>query len=357
MALVLTDTLGNTHMLEAVTEEEENYNADGMLKFKIIENEQTENYIKDVKQLWTVQNITGQSTGASDRREYVVILVEPSLWKNKLVISVTARLKHFDFLATHRVYDDITGSYTNTEFFNKVFENTPYNYTFINNAYAKEFENSGQGETKLDMFLKGCERYGYDWRYEYHSKQFILSSKIERRPAYYFSNKLNANNVKLETDATGFYTYIKGFADYKDDESGYTKAKIKREYPANAESPMIDLFGIREAPPIKDGRIKHIETLDKKMKETVENSLKFSIEFDFVTLINEYPFAQVELGDVVPFNINKLGVIRDLRVVGVKTKRDAKHQVLSVKLTIGDISRAKRYKKQQAGVTKDINLF
>ncbi|WP_238101066.1 DUF7643 domain-containing protein [Staphylococcus massiliensis] len=59
MALVLTDTLGNTHMLEAVTEEEENYNADGMLKFKIIENEQTENYIKDVKQLWTVQNITG----------------------------------------------------------------------------------------------------------------------------------------------------------------------------------------------------------------------------------------------------------------------------------------------------------
>lgn len=350
MALVLTDPQGKSYTAQAPTQEDENANADGMLQVKLIENEQTKDYIDKIGELWTITNVTGEN----DRREYVVVLVEPERWKDKMTVSLTARLKHFDYLATHRVYEDVTGSRTNLHYFESIFADTPYSFTFLDHADAVEWENAGQGADKLSMFLRGVERYGCEWRYDYNAKQFILGKNLNRRPAYYFSKKLNANNVKIETDATEFYTYVKGFGDFEDD-AGYTSANLTMEYPAGAESPMIDLFGIREADPVMDGRISKRSTMQRYMQDRVDPSLKFSIEFDFVSLMEQYPYAQPEIYDIVPFIDNKLEIQQEMKVVGIVTKRDAKHKPISKKLTIGDQQLRQRQRKQQAGLTKEIN--
>lgn len=350
MALVLTDPQGKSYMAQAPTQEDENANADGMLQVKLIENEQTKDYIDKIGELWTITNVTGES----DQREYVVVLVEPERWKDKMTVTLTARLKHFDYLATHRVYEDVSGSRTNLHYFEAIFAGTPYSFTFLDHADAVEWENAGQGADKLSMFLRGVERYGYEWRYEYQAKQFILGKNLNRRPAYYFSKKLNANNVKIETDATEFYTYVKGFGDFEDD-AGYTSANLTMDYPAGAESPMIDLFGIREAKPVMDGRISKTSTMERYMQDKVDPSLKFSIEFDFVSLMEQYPYAQPEIYDIVPFIDNKLEIQQEMKVVGIVTKRDAKHKPISKKLTIGDQQLRNRKRKQQAGLTKEIN--
>lgn len=350
MSLVLTDPQGKSYMVQAPTQEEENANADGMLQVKIIENEQTKEFIDKIGELWTVTNVTGEN----DKREYVVVLVEPERWKDKMTVTLTARLKHFDYLATHRVYEDVSGSRTNIHYFETIFADTPFSFTFLDHADAVEWENAGQGADKLSMFLRGVERYGYEWRYEYHAKQFILGKNLNRRPAYYFSKKLNANNVKIETDATEFYTYVRGFGDFEDD-AGYTTAKLTMDYPAGAKSPMIDLFGIREAEPVMDGRISKASTMERYMQDRVDPSLKFSIEFDFVSLMEQYPYAQPEIYDIVPFIDNKLEIQQEMKVVGISTKRDAKHKPISKKLTIGDQQLRNRQRKQQAGLTKEIN--
>lgn len=350
MALVLTDPKGLSYMAQAPTQEDENANADGMLQVKLIENEQTKEFIDKIGELWTITNVTGEN----DKREYVVVLVEPERWKNKMTVTLTARLKHFDYLATHRVYEDVTGSRTNLHYFESIFADTPYSFTFLDHADAVEWENAGQGADKLSMFLKGVERYGYEWRYEYRAKRFILGKNLNRRPAYYFSKKLNANNVKIETDATEFYTYVRGFGDFED-EAGYTTAKLTMDYPAGAKSPMIDLFGIREADPVMDGRISKASTMERYMQDRVDPSLKFSIEFDFVSLMEQYPYAQPEIYDIVPFIDNKLEIQQEMKVVGISTKRDAKHKPISKKLTIGDQQLRNRQRKQQAGLTKEIN--
>ncbi len=350
MALVLTDPQGNTYIAQAPTQENENANADGMLQVKLIENEQTKGFINKVGELWTITNVSGEN----DKREYVVVLVEPERWKDKMTVKVTARLKHFDYLATHRVYEDVSGSRTNLHYFETIFKGTPYSFTFLNHSDAVEWENAGQGADKLSMFLRGVERYGYEWRYDYQAKQFILGKNMDRRPAYFFSKKLNANNVKLETDATEFYTYVKGFGDFSDEE-GYTASNLTMEYPKNASSPMIDLFGIREAEPVMNGNISKKATMERHMRDRVDSSLKFSIEFDFVSLLEQYPYAQPEIYDVVPFIDDKFELQQELKIVGIVTKRDAKHKPISKKLTIGDQQLRQRQQRHQAGLTKEIN--
>ena len=40
--------------------------------------------------------------------------------------------------------------------------------------------------------------------------------------------------------------------------------------------------------------------MDDRLKKVVEESLSLSVELDFVTLGENYPFAQPEIGDEIP---------------------------------------------------------
>ncbi|MFQ3903763.1 phage tail protein [Staphylococcus sp. 50Mo3-1] len=285
---------------------------------------------------------------------YVVVLAKRKALKDKQIVEVTAKEEQFDYLETHRVYENVTGSRTAVDYFSTIFNGTPYSYTMLNDAYAKEWENAGDGQSKFDMFLKGLERYGFEFQYEPASKTFKLGERISRRPAYYISKRLNANDISFEEDATNFYTYARGYGDYEGEDNLH-EANLTREYPENAESPMIELFGIREAPPITDGRITKRATLDKQLEDLVEQSAKLSIELDFVALGQNYPFAQPEIGDEIPVIDDTINFNRLLRIHEIKTTRDAHHVVTKQSVVVGDPKREIRYRQSQAGAISNMN--
>lgn len=350
MALILKDPKGNAYPVETVTNHTIRMNGDGMLTFNVIENSQTAHFINDISKMWQVENVTGKD----DKMVYVVVVAKRKALKDKQIVEITAKEEQFDYLETHRVYENITGSRTAVDFFNRIFDGTPYSYTMLDDAYAKEWENAGDGQSKFELFLDGLERYGFEFQYEPTSKTFKLGERISRRPAYYISKRLNANDISFEEDATAFYTYARGYGDYEGEDNMH-EANLTREYPKDAKSPMIELFGIREAEPITDGRITKKSTMDKRLKDLVEQSAKMSIELDFVALGRNYPFAQPEIGDEIPviddtINFNKL-----LRIQEIKTTRDAHHVVVKQSIVVGDPKREVRYKQSQAGAISGMN--
>lgn len=350
MALILKDLDGNAYPVETVTNHTVRMNSDGMLTFNVIENDQTAHFINDISKMWRVENVIGDA----ESQAYVIVIAKRKANKHKQYIEVTAKEEQFDYLETHRVYENITGSRTAVDFFNRIFDGTPYSYTMLNDAYAKEWENAGDGQSKFDMFLKGLEHYGFEFQYEPASKNFKLGARISRRPAYYISKKLNANDISFEEDATSFYTYAKGYFDYDGADNIHAANQI-REYPKGKTSPMIELFGIREAPPVTDGRVTDKELMDEMLEEHVEQSLKMSIELDFVTLGKNYPFAQPEIGDEIPVIDETINFNRVLRIQEIKTTRDAHHKVIKQSIVVGDPRREIRYKKAQAGAVSAIN--
>ncbi|MFP5162942.1 phage tail protein [Staphylococcus equorum] len=350
MALILKDLNGNVYPVETVTNHTVRMNSDGMLTFNVIENDQTSHFINDISKLWSVENVTGQA----ESQAYVVVIAKRRATKHKQYIEVTAKEVQFDYLETHRIYENITGSRTGVDFLNLIFDDTPYSYTLLEGVYAKEWENAGDGQSRFEMFLNWLERYGFEFQYEPTSKTFKLGPRISRRPAYYISKKLNANDISFEEDATSFYTYVRGFFDY-DGADNIHAANHVREYPKGKTSPMIERFGVREAPPVTDGRVTDKELMDEMLEKQVEQSLKMSIELDFVTLGHNYPFAQPEIGDEIPVIDETINFNRVLRIQEIKTTRDAHHKVIKQTIVVGDPRREVRYKKAQSGAVSAIN--
>lgn len=350
MALILKDLNGNAYPVETVTNHTVRMNSDGMLTFNVIENDQTSHFINDISKLWSVENVTGQA----ESQAYVVVIAKRRATKHKQYIEVTAKEEQFDYLETHRIYENITGSRTGVDFLNLIFDDTPYSYTLLEGVYAKEWENAGDGQSRFEMFLNWLERYGFEFQYEPTSKTFKLGARISRRPAYYISKKLNANDISFEEDATSFYTYVRGFFDY-DGADNIHAANHVREYPKGKTSPMIERFGVREAPPVTDGRVTDKELMDEMLEKQVEQSLKMSIELDFVTLGHNYPFAQAEIGDEIPVIDETINFNRVLRIQEIKTTRDAHHKVIKQTIVVGDPRREVRYKKAQSGAVSAIN--
>ncbi|WP_426462395.1 DUF7643 domain-containing protein [Staphylococcus equorum] len=350
MALILKDLNGNAYPVETVTNHTVRMNSDGMLTFNVIENDQTSHFINDISKLWSVENVTGQA----ESQAYVVVIAKRRATKHKQYIEVTAKEEQFDYLETHRIYENITGSRTGVDFLNLIFDDTPYSYTLLEGVYAKEWENAGDGQSRFEMFLNWLDRYGHEFQYNPTLKIFRLGQRISRRPAYYISKKLNANDISFEEDATSFYTYARGFFDYGGADNIHAANHV-REYPKSKTSPMIELFGIREAPPVTDGRVTNEELMDEMLERQVEQSLKMSIELDFVTLGHNYPFAQPEIGDEIPVIDETINFNRVLRIQEIKTTRDAHHKVIKQTIVVGDPRREVRYKKAQSGAVSAIN--
>lgn len=350
MALILKDLDGKAYPVETVTNHTVRMNSDGMLTFNVIENDQTAHFINGISKLWQVENVTGKP----DDMVYVVVIANRKAYKDKQVVQITAKEAQFDYLETHRVYENVTGSRTGVDFLNLIFDDTPYSYTLLDGVYAKEWENAGDGQSKFEMLLNWLDRYGFEFQYVASSKTFRLGERISRRPAYYISKKLNANDISFEEDATNFYTYVQGYFDY-DGADNLHAANYKLEYPQGKTSPMIELFGIREAPPVTDGRVTDRDLMDEMMRKQVEQSLKISIELDFVTLGKNYPFAQPEIGDEIPVIDETINFNRLLRIQEIKTTRDAHHKVTKQSIVVGDPKREVRYKKAQAGAVSAIN--
>ena len=82
------------------------------------------------------------------------------------------------------------------------------------------------------------ERYSLEYEYDAKTKTFHLYDYIEYKPEYWIKAGVNANNIKIQEDATKCFTFIKGFGGYTDQQT-YNEASLQFEY----TSPLADVIG------------------------------------------------------------------------------------------------------------------
>ncbi len=78
-----------------------------------------------------------------------------------------------------------------------------------------------------------------------------MYDELSKFANYYIKAGVNADNVKIQEDASKCYTFIKGYGGF-DGQQTFAEAGLQIEF----THPLAQLIGKREAPPLVDGRIK-----------------------------------------------------------------------------------------------------
>src|SRR5699024_6162147 len=169
---------------------------------------------------------------------------------------------------------------------------------------------------------------------------------------FQYRYRLNASDIVQEVDSNDMWTYAKGYADYDDGEDeGWQTANITEDY----SSPLINIIGKRDAPPIKDGRIKSSSELQRRLKALVDESLKISITADIHDLRKRgYALAQPELGDRVFVIDERIDLQEEVRVIDMSITKNWRGDVIDLSVTFGSEGLSKRHQSNLNTAIKDI---
>ncbi|RIN37039.1 hypothetical protein BU065_01300 [Staphylococcus succinus] len=346
MAIIVKSLQGRGYPLSTKTTLTQKISEEGTLEFDIIENASNYDLLNSITKMWTVTRVGGPS----DIKEYRIVMLDKSSIGQVQTLHVKAKEREIDDLSVQRIYETYSGSFTGKKYFDMVFHKSGYKYKLKDKVNASSFENVGEGDTRLELFKKGLDRYTLEYEYDEKTKTFTLQTSIKNSAKYFIDSRVNANNIKIEEDATQAYTFIKGFGDYEDD-GGYSTAGLIMEY----THPLADVLGKREAPPVMDGRVKKQKTMDAMLKSTISESIKTSLSLDFVTLPEHYKEAEPKPGDIVRVRDNLTGLNDDARIVEVKTERDPFGKITKQEVVFGDFRLREKYMKNLNNAAKYVN--
>ncbi|HIH7854677.1 TPA: SGNH/GDSL hydrolase family protein [Staphylococcus aureus] len=336
MPILLKSLQGVGHAINVSTKVSKKLNEDSSLDLTIIENASTFDAIGAITKMWTITHVEGED----DFNEYVIVILDKSTIGEKIRLDIKARQKELDDLNNSRIYQEYNESFTGVEFFNTVFKGTGYKYVLHPKVDASKFEGLGKGDTRLEIFKKGLERYHLEYEYDAKTKTFHLYDELSKFANYYIKAGVNADNVKIQEDASKCYTFIKGYGDF-DGQQTLTEAGLQIEF----THPLAQLIGKREAPPLVDGRIKKEDSLKKAMELVIKKSVTASISLDFVALREHFPEANPKIGDVVRVVDSAIGYNDLVRIVEITTERDAYNNITKQDVVLGDFTRRNRYNK------------
>lgn len=336
MPILLKSLQGVGHAINVSTKVSKKLNEDSSLDLTIIENASTFDSIGAITKMWTITHVEGED----DFNEYVIVILDKSTIGEKIRLDIKARQKELDDLNNSRIYQEYNESFTGVEFFNTVFKGTSYKYVLHPKVDASKFEGLGKGDTRLEIFKKGLERYHLEYEYDAKTKTFHLYDELSKFANYYIKAGVNADNVKIQEDASKCYTFIKGYGDF-DGQQTFAEAGLQIEF----THPLAQLIGKREAPPLVDGRIKKEDSLKKAMELVIKKSVTASISLDFVALREHFPEANPKIGDVVRVVDSAIGYNDLVRIVEITTERDAYNNITKQDVVLGDFTRRNRYNK------------
>lgn len=336
MPILLKSLQGVGHAINVSTKVSKKLNEDSSLDLTIIENASTFDAIGAITKMWTITHVEGED----DFNEYVIVILDKSTIGEKIRLDIKARQKELDDLNNSRIYQEYNESFTGVEFFNTVFKGTGYKYVLHPKVDASKFEGLGKGDTRLEIFKKGLERYHLEYEYDAKTKTFHLYDELSKFANYYIKAGVNADNVKIQEDASKCYTFIKGYGDF-DGQQTFAEAGLQIEF----THPLAQLIGKRESPPLVDGRIKKEDSLKKAMELLIKKSVTASISLDFVALREHFPEANPKIGDVVRVVDSAIGYNDLVRIVEITTHRDAYNNITKQDVVLGDFTRRNRYNK------------
>lgn len=332
MPILLKTLQGIGQSLPVETKLNEKLNEDGSLEIEMVENKATFDAIGAITKMWTITGVGG----ADDLNEYRIVMLDKTTVGQKEKLTIKARPVELDDLNNLRVYEVYNGSFTGKSYFDLVFKDTGYKYELHAKVSSSKFENLGNHDTNLELFKKGLERYNLEYEYNAKTKTFHLYDIVQRKANYYIKAGVNANNVKVQEDASKCYTYIRGYGGF-DDQQTFNEASLQYEY----THPLADLVGKRHAPPVVDGR----DTLKKAMELVIQESLKTSVTLDFISLQKHFKEAVPRVGDIVNVIDDLIGLNEFVRIIEITTHRDINNKIIKQDVVLGEFRLQDRYMK------------
>ena len=246
------------------------------------------------------------------------------------------------------IHENHDGSHTANSAFRTVFDGTAFNFVLVDFSPSVEIEGFGKGSNRLELFKRLLDRYNYE--FEIQGRTVYMKHLIGNDTNYMYKYKLNASNVSSTTDATEYFTHIKGFGNFEEGEEDYfNNAKLKREY----THPLADVVGKWEGPPVVDGRVKDVETLQQSMYNAVEKSLEISIEGTLHDIRKMgYNIAVPQKGDRVWLHDERINLEQEIRLHKIVTTYDEKDSIIDCEVTFGSQSIRDRYKASINSLSK-----
>lgn len=325
---------GIEYPLQASTTQDSEINGNRTLSLSVLPTKVNNVFIADIAEMWAVID--------DDDVAHKVVYAKRQGVGNTLTVVIKAVPLFYDDFDNLRIYEEYNQHMTAQAAFTLIFADTDYNFVLHDSHDAVDWEGFGAGESRLETFKRALNRYGAE--FEIYGNTIHLKALIGRDTQFQYRHRLNASNITQEIDASGFWTYAKGYGDFGDGEGGgdWQDAKLIREY----TSPLAQIpsIGIRHAPPIKDGRVKVVSAMDKALKAHVDESLKVSVTTDIHDLRKQgYALAQPQLGDRVFLTDERIGFDEEVRVVAMSITKDWRGNVTHFSITIGDEGVTKRH--------------
>lgn len=360
--------IGKTYTLDAEIKHSQELNGDETIEFDIHYTRNNAVFLEQQPDLnmWLVE---------FENKEYVIINHTKQGLGDYYTVSCTAILYALFKLNTERIYERIDESLTTTEAFNIVFHSTPFTYIVVDAASSKRFQGLGEGSSRLDILKTFIDRYGYELKIV--GNVFYFYAQIGNDTNFEYRHKINASEIEQASDASELFTYARGYGDYKGDGGGdeddtptienssnaevvedetddrpvIERAKLKREY----TSPLAKILGKLHAPPVMDGRIKLVETMDKRLRDLVENSLTLTFTAKIHDMQNNgYDYQHSELGDRVFVVDERINVDREIRVIKIDRDLDANGNLIDMEITFGTDNLTDKYEAKFNTAVNDI---
>ena len=245
------------------------------------------------------------------------------------------------------IHENHDGSHTANSAFRTVFDGTGFNFVLVDFSPSVEIEGFGKGSNRLELFKRILDRYNYE--FEIQGRTVYMKHLIGNDTNYMYKYKLNASNVSSTTDATEYFTHIKGFGNFEEGEEDYfNNAKLKREY----THPLASVVGKWEGSPIVDGRITQTSTLDEAMAQAVEESLAVTIEGTLHDVRKIYDIAVPVKGDRVWLHDERINLEQEIRLHKIVTTYDEKDNIIACDVTFGSQSIGERHKANINSLSK-----
>ena len=343
--MFIRDLEGEEYFLQGIIKHDQELNGDERIDIDIEYTDMNSEFLKkqDDLKMWII---------LFEGKEYRIISSKQTGFGNKYKISVTAVLYMLDWLNTSRIYQRIDGSLTVTEAFNIVFNDTPFTYSIVESAPSNSFEGIGEGQTRIEIFKTFIDTFGYEFNIV--GNVVYLQNRLGNDANFEYRYKVNTQDITKEVDASEMWTHAKGFGNYSDDDSDVDvidKAKLKREY----TSPLADIIGIREAPPIRDGSVTKKTKMDANLKKIVDESVQISFTADIYDMSQQgYNYQHAAIGDRVFLVDERIGLDTEIRVVKISRSVSDTGQILEMEITFGSSNMADVYGSNLSAAARDI---
>ena len=316
-------------------------NGDEDIKLKIYKQRNSKLDLKSISEMWTV---------TQDDIEYKITYIKQITNGNGFHLDVRGIPLFYDKFRTSIIHYLYNGSLTAVDYFTRVFDGTGYNFVLVNPSYAEQWEGFGKGQTRMELFKKGLDRYGYEFYIQ--GKTIYLKHQIGNDTNFEYRYKLNASNVSKAVDASALITHIKGFGNFEEGEEDYlNNAKLKRE----ATSPLADIVGIREPKVVVDGRITRADTMDARLQKEIDESIYITVEATLHDVRQMgYETAVPLKGDRTFLVDERLGFDAEIRVQSVTTTKDERNRITQCDVVFGSANAGKRFKANLSTVAKNM---